>query len=310
MKARTFFVGGTAIALALACAVQFPEQAAAGPILGLADPYAVLGATGVSTSGDGATINGSVGSPTAVTGPMTITGGTLNNAGAAAALGAANAASTFLGGFGSPLDKSGIDLGGLTLDAGVYKFSSSAALDGTLTLDAQGNNNAVFIFDIGTALVTGSNAKVSVINGGSGDGLFWLVGSQATLGDSTILEGNIIAGTAIILDPSAQIQCGRAIANTAVTMAGKTATNPTNLVAINGVPTGCAGGLEGGFDLSGGIFSRVDSGGFIAVPEGGGLGTPPGPVASVPEPSTLALFGGGFVGLLGLAIRRRRVALA
>jgi hypothetical protein len=283
--------------------------AAAGPVLGLADPYAVLGATLVSTSGDGATINGSVGSPTAVTGPMTITGGTLNNAGASAALSAANAAATFLGGFGSPLDKSGIDLGGLTLDAGEYKFTSTAFLDGTLTLDAQGNNNAIFIFDIGTALITGVNAKVSVINGGSGDGLFWLVGSQATLGDSTILEGNVIAGTAIILDPSAEIQCGRAISNTAVTMSGKTATNPTNLVAINGVPTGCVGGLEGGFDVSGGTFTRVASGGFVAVPEGGGLGTPPGPVASVPEPSTLALFGGGFVGLLGFGLRRRRVRL-
>jgi len=263
----------------------------------------------VSTSGDGATINGSVGSPTAVTGPMTITGGTLNNAGASAALSAANAAATFLGGFGSPLDKSGIDLGGLTLDAGEYKFTSTAFLDGTLTLDAQGNNNAIFIFDIGTALITGVNAKVSVINGGSGDGLFWLVGSQATLGDSTILEGNVIAGTAIVLDPSAEIQCGRAISNTAVTMSGKTATNPTNLVAINGVPTGCVGGLEGGFDVSGGTFTRVASGGFVAVPEGGGLGTPPGPVASVPEPSTLALFGGGFVGLLGFGLRRRRVRL-
>jgi hypothetical protein len=283
--------------------------AAAGPVLGLADPYAVLGATLVSTSGDGATINGSVGSPTAVTGPMTITGGTLNNAGASAALSAANAAATFLSGFGSPLDKSGIDLGGLTLDAGEYKFTSTAFLDGTLTLDAQGNNNAIFIFDIGTALITGVNAKVSVINGGSGDGLFWLVGSQATLGDSTILEGNVIAGTAIVLDPSAEIQCGRAISNTAVTMSGKTATNPTNLVAINGVPTGCVGGLEGGFDVSGGTFTLVASGGFVAVPEGGGLGTPPGPVASVPEPSTLALFGGGFVGLLGFGLRRRRVRL-
>lgn len=275
-----------------------PSPASAGPILGSADPYAVIGKTLVSTSGDGATIIGSVGSPTAVTGPMTITGGTLDNANAATALGAANAAAIFLGGFGSPLDKSGIDLGGLTLDAGVYKFSTTAALTGTLTLDAQGNDNAVFIFEIGTGLTTGVNAKVSVINGGPNDGLFWLVGSQATLGDSTIFAGNIIAGTDIVLDPSAQIQCGRAISNTQVTMAGKTATNPTNLVSINGIPSGCAGGLEGGFDLTDTVYSRVNGGEFVPIE------------VSVPEPSSLALFGGGIAGFLGFAMRRRRVRLA
>ena len=133
-------------------------------------------------------------------------------------------------------DLTGLALGGRVLKAGVCKFSTAAELNGTLTLDAENNDNAVFIFDIGTELTTGSNAKVSVINGGPNDGVYWLVGSQATLGDNTVFQGNIIAGTAIVLDPSAQIQCGRAIANSAVTMAGKTATNPTNLVSITTFP--------------------------------------------------------------------------
>src|SRR4029077_13155665 len=95
---------------------------------------------------------------------------------------------------------------GLTLNAGEYRFTSSlTSLDGTLTLDAQGNNNAVFIFDIGFGLTTGTDAEVDVINGGPGVGVYWLVGSQATLGPSTIFEGNIIAGTAVVLDDSAQI---------------------------------------------------------------------------------------------------------
>jgi len=305
MIGSSWFVGCAAGALGIMGIALASGDAIAGPVLGSADPYAVIGNTLVSTSGDGATIVGNVGSPTSVTGPMTITGGTLDNTNAATALGAANAAATFLGGFGSPIDKTGVDLGGsgsgLTLDAGIYKFTSAVtSLNGTLTLDAQGNDNAVFIFDIAFALTTGVNAKVDVINGGPDDGVIWLVGSQATLGDSTIFEGNIIAGTAVVLDPSAQIQCGRAIANTEVTMAGKTAINPTNHVAINDSPAGCAGGLEGGFDLTEGTYTRVNGGAFVAIPGSG--------PESVLEPSTLVLFGTGLAGLLGLSIRPRRLS--
>ena len=62
---------------------------------------------------------------------------------------------------------SGTDLGGLTLTSAVYCFSSSAQLTGTLTLDAQNNPNAVFVFQIGSTLTTASGANVVVINGGS-----------------------------------------------------------------------------------------------------------------------------------------------
>jgi hypothetical protein len=302
LTARSFFVGAAAVALSL---IGAPERAvAADPVLGSADPYAVLGKTLVSTSGAGAKITGNVGSPTAVTGPITFTAGSVDNLGASSALGAANAAATFLGGFGSPIDKTGINLGGLTLNAGEYSSTSSVtSLDGTLILDAQGNDNAVFIFDISTALTTGTNAAVDVINGGPGVGVYWLVGSQATLGPSTTFEGNIIAGTAVVLDDSAQILCGRAIANTEVTMSGG---SPTNHVSNNDLSAGCTGGLEGGFtsivtaDVT--TYSRVDNGGFVAV-----SGSVP---VGVPEPSTLALFGGGLVGFLGFAIRQRRVRSA
>jgi ice-binding like protein len=113
----------------------------------------------------------------------------------------------------------GQDLGGLTLTPGVYFFMSSAQLTGTLTLNAEGNPNAVFIFQIGSTLTTASASDVDLINGASGANVFWQVGSSATLGTTTDLVGTIDALASVTLDTGANIACGRAIALTAaVTM--------------------------------------------------------------------------------------------
>ena len=97
------------------------------------------------------------------------------------------------------VDKSGIDLGGLTLVAGAYRYTSSAQLTGTLTLDAQGNAAAVWVFQMGSALTTASGSRVVVINGGSPCNVFWQVGSSAVLGTTTAFAGNILALTDITL---------------------------------------------------------------------------------------------------------------
>jgi hypothetical protein len=114
----------------------------------------------------------------------------------------------------------GQDLGGLTLVPGVYCFSSSASLTGTLTLDAQGNPNAQWVFQIGSTLITAVNSTVSIINGGTQCNVFWQVGSSATIQTNNVFVGNILALTSITLDGGTLD--GRALAsNGAVTIAAQ-----------------------------------------------------------------------------------------
>ena len=115
---------------------------------------------------------------------------------------------------------SGTDLSGLTLGPGVYCYTSSAAIStvGTLTLDAKGDPNAFWIFQIGSTLTTSDGSKVLVINGGSACNVFWQVGSSATLGKANVFGGNIVAFSTIVAQTGSSIS-GRALArNGAVTM--------------------------------------------------------------------------------------------
>src|ERR1700693_1255326 len=126
-------------------------------------------------------------------------------------------------------DLTGTDLGGLTLVPGVYCFSSSALLTGTLTLDGQGDSSAQWIFQIGSTLTTATNATVSLINGGANCNVFWQIGSSATIQTNNTFVGNILALTSITLDGG--ILNGRALArNGAVTIASQeiVTANPCN----------------------------------------------------------------------------------
>jgi len=204
-----------------------PAFAQTAPSLGSAQSFAVLGGSTVTNTGP-SVITGNLGvSPgSAVTGfpPGTVVSGTIHaaDAVASAAQGSVTAAYTNLAGQACTQDLTGQDLGGKTLTAGVYCFSSSAQLTGTLTLNAQGNSNAVFIFQIGSTLTTASASSVILINGGSVCNVFWQVGSSATLGTTTTFEGNILALTSITLTTGASVK-GRALArNGAVTLDSNT----------------------------------------------------------------------------------------
>ena len=110
------------------------------------------------------------------------------------------------------------DLGGRTLFPGVYCSASTMGLTGTLTLDAQGDPNAIFIFQVGSALTTASASAVQMINGGQNCNVFWQIGSSATLGTTTAFIGNLIAFSSITLTTGATTS-GRVLArNGAVTI--------------------------------------------------------------------------------------------
>jgi hypothetical protein len=200
-----------------------PAAAQTAPSLGSAQSFAVLGGSTVTNTGP-SVIAGDLGvSPgSAVTGfpPGIVVSGTIHAADAVAAAAQVSVTTAYnsLAGQACTQDLTGQDLGGMTLTAGVYCFSSSAQLTGTLTLNAQGNAAAVFIFKIGSTLTTASGSSVQVINGGSACRAFWQVGSSATLGTTTAFGGNILALASITLNTGASL-VGRALARTgAVTL--------------------------------------------------------------------------------------------
>jgi hypothetical protein len=198
--------------------------------LGTAANFGVIGGSTVTNTG-ATVVDGDLGvSPgTAITGlPIGSVSGTIDAGDAIAAQAQSDltAAYNFAAAEACGDSLTGQNLGGLTLTPGVYCFSSSAQLTGTLTLNAEGNSNAVFLFEIGSTLTTASASSIVFINSGQGGSLFWQVGSSATLGTTTAFEGNILAQTSITMNTGATIECGRALAsNGAVTM-------DTNIVSI------------------------------------------------------------------------------
>ena len=197
------------------------------PTLGAAESFAVLGASTVTNTGPTNINTGNLGVDpgTAVTGfpPGNVAVGTITGPGGAAALAqlATTAAYINLASQACPLSNTfGVptDLGGKTLVPGVYCFASSAGLTGTLTLDALGNPDAVWVFQIASTLITEVGSTVLIVNGAQQCNVFWQVGSSATLKVGSTFVGNILALTSIALQTNADVD-GRALArNGAVTM--------------------------------------------------------------------------------------------
>ncbi len=199
--------------------------------LGAAASFVVLAGSTITNTGP-TIINGNVGiSPgSAITGfPPGVVNGVVHLTDAAAAnaktdLNAAYKDAASRG--GAPIAISG-DLGGLTLKPGLYVSSSSLALgSGDLTLDASGDQNAIWVFQIASTFVSTVNRKVLLINNAQADDVFWNVGSSATIGVGTTMVGNFLTQTSITVQTGATMD-GRFLTQTgAVTFDSNTVNRP------------------------------------------------------------------------------------
>ena len=236
MKNSRAVVAMVAIALVVAIGAMAGRTANAAHLptvgLGTADSFAVLAGAGITNTGS-SVINGNIGShgsSTAITGfpPGTVNG--TNHGGDGVTQGAKAALVTAYNDAAgrTPATTVPTELGGTTLTHGVYTSAAGTfGITGALTLNAEGNSSAVFIFQMASTLTTATASSVVLIGGAQSCNIFWQVGSSATIDGSTTFRGNILALTSITLVTSATVD-GRLLArNGAVSLDTNTITRST-----------------------------------------------------------------------------------
>jgi hypothetical protein len=193
--------------------------AATDPGLGGAGFFAVLAGTTVTNTGP-SWITGELGvAPgSAVTGFPPGTSGVQHKGDSVATTAQTNLTAAYTNAAAQPCpgtnNFTGVNLGGKNLVPGVYCQTTAPTLTGTLTL----NGSGVYIFQIGSTLITASGARVVLIGGAQPCQIFWQVGSSATIATSTTFVGTIMALTSIAMQTGATLN-GRALArNGAVTL--------------------------------------------------------------------------------------------
>ncbi|MCB0612775.1 MAG: DUF3494 domain-containing protein, partial [Phaeodactylibacter sp.] len=266
----------TAVILFLIPNVNFAQLQPPPPSLGAAESFAVFTSAGALTN-DGATaVTGDVGSNVGgVIGfPPGVVIGNIHDADGASAAAAPDvcAAYMYLDGIlgGTTI---GTTLGsGQMLTPDVYILGAASTLDGDLILNAEGNPDAIFIFQIDGAFATTVGSMVTLINGASFCNVYWQVNGAVTLGEGSVFLGTIIANGAIHILEAASLS-GRALACTgAIDLHNNMISNGlpvASTITANGATTFCAGGsviLSGNI---GGVWSTGETTGSITVTTSG-----------------------------------------
>jgi Ice-binding-like len=242
-KRVSAFLVGAAVALCLtATNLMAQAPAALAPIdLGSAGSFAVLGASTVTNTGP-SIINGDLGvwpGTAYVPGtPSATVNGTTHAGDTAAQQAQASLTMAYNNAAGLTVGVVGVagDLGGQTLTPGLYKSTSTLAITGDLTLNANGDPNAVFIFQVGSALLVATHGRVVLSGGAKAANVFWQVGSSATLGTYSALKGTVMAYASITIATGATLD-GRALAqNAAVTLDTNAVTKQTSVTPPPPVP--------------------------------------------------------------------------
>jgi hypothetical protein len=238
---------GIALVIGISC-LAAPAASEASPVsLATANAFVVLAGATVTNTGP-SVLNGDLGvAPgTALVGfglPAVVNGAThaADAVAAQAQLDLTTAYDVAAGQAVSPAnDLSGTDLGNRTLKAGAYRYTSSAQLTGPLTLDAEGDPAAQFVFEIASSLTTASASSVVLLNGANPCNVYWQVGSSATLGTTTAFQGNLMALTSISLNNGATV-IGRVLArNGQVSLINNVLDSTLCAAAAPAVPPGTA----------------------------------------------------------------------
>lgn len=256
-RARDFLAGAALLVFLPATASAATASAASVPAqekvdLGSAARYAVLAGSLISNV-PGSAITGDVGlSPAAgsfitgfgeneVTGTVFTTDATgpAGSVPAASDLTAAKASATaayndMVGRTPVPsgtfLNPGSGNIGGSTLEPGLYKFTGGASITGS-DLTLSGGDDEVWIFQIASDLVVGNGVKVILAGGARAENVFWQVGTSATLGTTSVFKGTLVADQSISMNTGASLE-GRALARiAAVTLASNAITRPAVLPA-------------------------------------------------------------------------------
>jgi LPXTG-motif cell wall-anchored protein len=273
--------------MALTAAVTFlgagPANAAQPPVgLGVAHSFAVLAHSTVTNTGP-SVVHGSVGvSPgTAITGftgapKGKVLGGTIHRADALAANAQDDLTLAYNDAAGrTPNKATATELGGRRLVAGVYR-SATLGVTGTLTLDAKGNPDAVWVFKASSTLITASSSVVALVNGASPCNVYWQIGSSATLGTDSVMVGTVMALASISANTSAVIT-GRLFARTgAVTLDSNVINRPQcTTTRPSSAPSSSTPGRGGGSSTAGrGGGGGGGGGNGSSTPANGGPGVP------------------------------------